>query len=63
MGFCAVEGAEEGRDCLFVGLGLGSEARFIDAVVDLVVSPLVRLLDLGFQIVGQEVEGGILLGK
>jgi hypothetical protein len=38
---------------LIVG-GKTYEARFVDTIVDVVVSPLVSLLDLGLQVLGEE---------
>ena len=63
VGLSAVEGAEERGDGLFVGLWLTGEAGLVDAVVDFVVGPLVRLIDLGLEVGGQEVEGGVLFGQ
>lgn len=41
-----VERLEQGDDVALVGLLRGGEARLVDAVVDLVVRPLVCLVDL-----------------
>ena len=39
----------------------GSKARFIDAVVDVVVCPVIRLLDLRLQRFGKECDVLVLL--
>ncbi len=44
--FGAVEGGEEGGDGLFVGVLGGGEAGLVDAVVDVVVCPLVCGFDV-----------------
>ena len=46
VGFDAVEGGEEGRDGLAVGLLGSCEAGLVDAVVDVVVDPVVGVFDL-----------------
>lgn len=43
---CAVEGLEDAGDALFVGFAGGGKACLVDAVVDVVVSPRVGLVDL-----------------
>lgn len=46
VGFDPVEGAEEGCDGFFVGFLRGCEAGFVDAVVYVVVDPIVGFVDL-----------------
>lgn len=46
VGFCSIEGLEEDLDVALVGILSGGKARLVDAVVDLVIDPLVRLLDV-----------------
>ncbi len=60
MGLGAVEGLEQRNHIPVVG-GLGrGKARLVDAVVDLVVLPLVGLVDLRAQGLGVEVDGAVL---
>ncbi len=60
MGLGLVEGVEEGGDVALVGVLGGGEAALVDAVVDLVVLPLVGGVDLGAQGVGIELDGAVL---
>ena len=57
--FCAVQRAEEGGDGVFVGRGGRGEARFVDAVVDVVVGPFVCGFDVCAEGGGEEVDGGV----
>lgn len=59
--FHAIEGAEECGDCFFVSFLCGSKARFVDAVVDVVVDPVVCFINFGFEGRGEEVDGFIFL--
>ena len=61
MLLCAVEGREERLNGFLVcGLG-GGEAGFIDAVVDVVVGPVVRAFDLTSKFLGKQINGLVLL--
>jgi len=60
MGLGAVEGLKEGDHVPLVGGLGGGEARLVDAVVDLVVLPLVGLVDLRAQGLGVELDGAVL---
>jgi len=51
---CAVERFEEGSDGFFVGFLGSGKAGFVDAVVDVVVGPVVRLFDLLLQTCGEQ---------
>ena len=53
LGLCTIQRGEERLHVLEVRLFGGCEARLVDAVVDVVVRPLVRLLDLLLQVVWQ----------
>lgn len=57
----AIEGFEEGGDVALVGVGLGGEAGFVDAVVDEVVDPGVVFFDLGTEVFRVEVDFAVLL--
>lgn len=57
----AVQGLEEGSDVALVGLGLGSEPGFVDAVVDEIVDPRVGIFDLGTEVRRVEVDLPVLL--
>lgn len=46
----SIEGVEERGDGLLVCFLGGGEARFVDAVVDVVVGPLVGDFDLGLEV-------------
>ena len=48
--FCAVEGGEERCDGFLVGVLGGGEAGFVDAVVDVVVGPVVCCFDVCCQV-------------
>ncbi len=54
MLLCAVEGFEECGDGFFVGFLRGGKAGFVDAVIDVVVGPVVRLFDLLLQTCGEQ---------
>lgn len=58
MRFGAVERFEELCHCGLVGFLGGGEAGAVDAVVDVVVGPLVGLFDLFLEVGGEEVDGG-----
>lgn len=49
-----VEGLEQGSDVSFIRLLRGGEPGLVDAVVDLVVLPFMRLLDLRLELLGVE---------
>lgn len=53
MGLCAVEGAKQCVHVAFISVLRRREARFVHAVIDLVIRPGVRLLDGGFQVCGE----------
>ena len=55
-----VQRLEENLDVLFVGLLRRGEPGLVDAVVDLVVLPLVRCIDLGLERLRVEVDFAIL---
>lgn len=59
----AVEGLEEGGDGGFVDVLVAADAAFVDAVVDVVVGPLVCLFDLGAEGFGEEVHGCVVGGE
>lgn len=61
--FDLVQGREERRDGLLVGLLRGCEAGLVHAVVDVVVGPLVCRFDLGAQRRGEEVYGFVGVGE
>ena len=61
--FGAVEGGEELRDGLFVGSLRRGEAGLVDAVVDVVVGPVVRLFDGALMLVGEEHDVAVFLGQ
>ncbi len=54
VGFEAVKGFEEGVDSGVVGLLGSCEAALVDTIVDGVVDPLVHLVDLLKQVIGEE---------
>ncbi|KAJ3472434.1 hypothetical protein NLG97_g10991 [Lecanicillium saksenae] len=56
-----VERLEEGNDVALVGLGRGREPGLVDAVVDEVVLPLVRLLDVVAEGLGVDVDALVLV--
>lgn len=56
-----VEGFEELRDGALVGFLRGGEAGLVDAVVDVVVRPCVRLFYLFLQVFGEEHDVAVLL--
>ncbi len=41
----------------------GGEARFVNAVVDIVVSPIIDSFDLLLKVGGEEIEFGVLFGE
>lgn len=63
VGFGAIEGGEERCDGVFVGGLGGGEAGFVDAVVDVVVGPLVRGFDVVPPILGEQVDFLVLFWK
>ena len=56
MFLCAIEGREERRDGLFVGVLRGSKTGFVDPVVDIVVGPFVRGFDFIPQLLGKQID-------
>lgn len=63
MGFCAVEGGEQWVDGFFICLLRGGEAGFVHAVVDVVVGPFVGGFDVGAEVFGEEIVGGVFGGE
>ena len=63
VGFGTVKRGEELMDGFFVCFLCGGEAGFIDAVVDIVVGPVVRGFNFGLQILGEKNKIAVLLGK
>jgi hypothetical protein len=63
VGFGAVERGEELVDGFFVCFLCGGESGFIDAVVDIVVGPVVGGFNFGLQVLGEENNIAVLLGK
>lgn len=55
-----IEGREESCDCLVIGFLRCGEAGFINAVVDVIVGPLVSCFDLGLQGGREQVDLSIL---
>lgn len=56
----AIEGLKEGDDVALVGVLRCGEARLVDAIVDLVVGPLVGLVDLLAEVLWVGVEAAVL---
>lgn len=63
MGFHAVEGGKEGCDSFLIGLLRGSKARFVDAIVDVVVSPIIVGFDIRLERGGEEVYFLVFFGQ
>ena len=62
MSFGAVERVEEGLHGFLVGILRGGKAGFVDAVVDVVVGPLICGFDVIMQVRGEKVDFGELFG-
>lgn len=62
MFFSAVEGRKERLDGFFIGVLGGGKARFVDAVVDVVVCPVVGTFDLGLKMFGEKIDVFIFFG-
>ncbi len=60
VGLGTVEGVEDGDDAALVGGLRGGEAALVDAVVDPVVLPLVRLVDLLAPCLGVQLDAAVL---
>jgi hypothetical protein len=63
MCFGSVEGGEECCDGFFICGLCGGEAGFVDAVVDVVVGPVVCLFDLFLQVWWEEFYVLVFLGE
>ena len=63
MLLCTVEGCEQRlHGFLVCGLG-GGEAGFVDAVVDVIVSPIIRAFDFALEFLGKQIDRLVPLGK
>lgn len=63
MFFDAVEGTEEWVHGIFVGGLRGGEAGFVDAVVDVVVGPVVGCFNFRLEVLREKVDLFVLLGN
>ena len=63
MFFDAVEGAEEWVHGSFVGGLRSGEAGFVDAVVDVIVGPVVGCFNFRLEVLGEKVDVFVLLGN
>lgn len=63
MFFSTVQRSEKGVHGLFVGFLRGGEAGLVDAVVDVVVGPVVCAFDVLSQVFGEKVDFLIFLGQ
>lgn len=61
MGFYPVETVEQGSHIFLICLLSRREPRFIHPVIDIIIRPLIRLLNLLLQILREQVDRAILL--